>query len=254
MDNEYQFQNINNWESSQSHKAQKEDALYTYYRDQLLYYGEIDPNSFSLKYENGESVTEFNVTISKSKFDDEDYEWDKKHVELEIRHRVGDDYATQAGHWQISYVDATDKGVEWFVEIMIRNGTRVNEEYEVQNWENETELKLSIEDNEIKKTIEDLGFYARYIDEDSVKSKIGYEDNYLEFDLYIPKDVVGNFDKDDIEREIRSFLEKYRINGQFRTGEANAKLVSAQRESIHKNAKNYWKVHVYKNWGLIEDF
>jgi hypothetical protein len=117
------FQGIDSWEAAQMQNAQKIDSFYSYYRDQLLYYGEIDPNSFSLKYENGESITEFSISIPKAKFYDEDEEWDKKSVELEIRHRVGDDY-TSGAHWQICYVDATDKGNEWFVEITIRNGIK----------------------------------------------------------------------------------------------------------------------------------
>lgn len=115
----YKFQDIDNWESAQMNKAQKEDSIYNYYRDQLYVYGEIDPNSFSLKYENGESITEFSIKIPKATFDEDDNE---KSIETEIRHRIGDNYVTKEGHWQLSYVDVIDNDNKWLINIMIRNG------------------------------------------------------------------------------------------------------------------------------------
>jgi len=252
MDNPYKFQDIINWEANQLHKSQKEDIIFNFYREQLYTYGEIDPNSFSLKYENGESIAEFNIEIPKDKFEDD---FDKKNVKTEIIHRVGGNYTTEEGHWQLSYADVIDKGNTWFIEVMVKSGVRpVNEQKEIKidNWERNYELKLQIEDDEIIRTIKDLGIYGRYIDENSIKTRIDYEDNTLELDIYIPVNLVSNFDKKDVEYEIRNFLGNYDqgIGGTFRKSVVNAMLVTTNREASYKSPKQYWKVHIINHWGI----
>jgi len=117
----------------------------------------------------------------------------------------------------------------------------------INQWEQDNELKLSIEDQALKSLVAKLGIYSNFINWGSLETDIQYEYNNIFLDLDIPKNFVSNFDKNDIEKEIKEFITGSDFKGVY-YAEQN---ISYSKTQVNvKDNKNYWKVNIHINWGL----